>query len=217
MADIAGRTGALEGERTLSMMFPEYFGAFTTVWSEYKTWQASNAFPNVIWNETYFDLSGYELDDLTLFPLGASLQDPGLYQASNADVPMQVLDIISQDRLDMGELFADMALNNAPGMMESNEDWVQIVWGQYRTMLGQATYQSNATIFLPANGSLFGSGSPTTVAKLWCYRVVIREGASTEGNDMQIPASRIVLSAIIAREDDKEFMMRQKRSYELAT
>jgi hypothetical protein len=211
------RAGALEGERTLSQMFPEYFGGFTTLWAPYKTWQSSPSYPNVIWNETYFDLSGYELDDLTLFPLGASLQDPGLYQASNADVPMQVLDIISQDRLGMGGLFADMVLNNAPGMMESDEDWVQIVWGQYRTMLGQATYQSNATIFLPANGSLFGSGSPTTVAKLWCYRVIIREGGSTEGDDMKIPAARIVLSSMIAKEDDKEFMMRQKRSYELDT
>jgi hypothetical protein len=219
---MADRVGALEGERTLTQMFPEYYGAFTTQWVDYKTWQGSPTLTNVIWNETYLDLSGYELDDLTLFPMGVSLQDPGLYSGSTAGgealiPPMQVLDIISQDRLDPGNIFNNMALNNAPGMMETTEDWVQIIWGQYRTFLPQASYQGNATLYLPASGALFGSGNPTTVAKLWCYRFVILNGASTEGDVLKVPASRVILNAIVAEEDSKVFLMRQKRSYEIAT
>ena len=143
------RSGALEGERMLSQMFPEYQGSYTTKWADYKTWQSSAASPNVVWNETYFDLSGYELDDLTLFPLGVTLQDPGIYSGSTLGgpplaSPMEVLDVVSQDRLDPGEVFTDMALNNAPGMMESNEDWIQVVWGQYRLMLPQASFREMA-------------------------------------------------------------------------
>ena len=216
------RSGALEGERMLSQMFPEYQGAYTTQWGAYKTWQSSPSVPNAVWNETYFDLSGYELDDLTLFPMGATMQDPGIYSAATQagepiQVPVQVLDIISQDRLSPGGVFGDLAINNVPGMMESDEDWVQMVWGQYRLMMPQATYGANPSVFLSASGGLFGSGSPTTAAKLWFYRFVIINGPNTQGDTLNIPASRFVLNAIIGKEPTAEFMMRQKRSYELDT
>jgi hypothetical protein len=207
---------ALSGERTMSQMFPEYIGAYTTQWAKYKTWQNSLANPQVIWNETYFDMAGYTQDDMTVFPIGINLQDPGIYIASNANVPMQVVDIVSQVRLDPGAVLADLVLNNLPGMMESDTDWLQILWGQYRTFLGQAQYQANNTIFLPASGGLFGSGSPSTAEKIYCYRFIITQGAG-DGDTMSIPASRMVMSAVTAAESEQVFLMRQKRSYELAS
>ena len=42
----------------MSQMFPEYSGSYTTLWAKYKTWQNSVSNPNVVWNETYFDMSG---------------------------------------------------------------------------------------------------------------------------------------------------------------
>jgi len=206
---------ALSGERTMSQMFPEYSGSYTTLWAKYKTWQNSVSNPNVVWNETYFDMSGYTRDDMTVFPIGITLQDPGLYIASNAQIPMQVLDIVSQVRLSPGAVLADLVLNNVPGMMESDVDWTQILWGQYRTFLGQAQYQANQTIFLPASGGLFGSGSPSTAEKIYCYRFIITQGAAN-GDAMQIPASRVVMNVVSAAEEEKVFLMRQKRSYELA-
>jgi len=207
---------ALAGERTMSQMFPEYMGQFTTQWGKYKTWQNSVTYPEVIFNETYFDMSGYTHDDMTVFPLGITLQDPGIYVSSNADVPMQVLDVVSQVRLSPGAVLTDLVtLSNVPGMMESTVDWTQILWGQYRTFLGQAQYQANQTIFLPASGGLFGSGSPSTAEKIYCYRFIITSGAA-ENDNMKIPASRVVMNAVSAAEEEKVFLMRQKRSYELA-
>lgn len=205
--------GALEGDKTISQMMPEYSGAYTTEWTDHKTWQGP-ATGNVIFNETYIDLSAYELDDLTFFPMGAILQDPGLYQ-SDVTNPLQVLDIVSQAKLNITEVLANLAENNVPGMMESTMDFTQIIWGQYRTFLGQATFQGGANLFLPANGGLFGSGSPTTAAKLYCTRIIITD-AATEGNYLSVPASRFIVSAVVAKEKDLAFMMRQKRSYELA-
>lgn len=204
---------ALEGERTLIQMMPEYTGVYTTEWPDHKTWQGPAA-GNVIFNETYIDLSGYTLEDLTIFPLAATLQDPGLY-SSDVTEPLQVLDIVSDHRLSISEVLADLAENNVPGMYESTMDFTQIQWGQYRTFLGQATFQGNATLFLPASAGLFGSGSPTTTSKLYCTRIVITTGA-TEGNQLRIPASRFILSTAVAKEGELEFMMRLKRSYELA-
>ena len=208
--------GALEGERVLTQMFPEYTGTYTTGWSDHKTWVAPSAFPDVVFCETYFDMSGYTLDDMTVFPLGCTLQDPGLYTSTNPQVPMQVIDIVSQVKLDPGEVLANLNLNNVPGMMESTEDWIQIMWGQYRTFLGQNTFQANTSIFLAASQALFGSGSPSTAEKIYAYRFVITNGAA-DGDALQVPASRMVMNAAATAESERVFLMRLKRSYELAS
>ena len=103
-----------------------------------------------------------------------------------------------------------------PGMLGTTHDWMQIIWGQYRTFLGQATFQSNTTEFLAANQALFGSGQPSTADKLHFYRIAILAG-SADGDTLAIPGSRFVLNAVIAPESEKAFLMRQKWSYELAT
>ena len=208
--------GALEGERTLSMMVPPYSGARgASSWSASGGWETVAATDILVFH-SWFDVSGYTADDLTLFPLGVTLQDPGYYRSSNATVPLAVVDIISTETITPEEAYAWITANAMPGMIGTTSDWNQIIWGQYRTMLGQATFQAAQTEFLTARAGLFGSGSPTTAEKIHCYRFLILEGA-LEPDTLSVPASRFVLSAIIAGEDEKAFLMRQKRSYELAT
>jgi len=204
--------GALEGDKVLTQGMPEYAGAYTTEWPDHKTWQGP-ASGHVVFNETYVDLSAYELDDLTFFPINALLQDPGIYSLTGQE-PVQVLDIVCTEQLSIAEVVADMAENNVPGMFESTMDFTQIIWGQYRTFLPQTDFVSG-TLYLPANGALFGSGSPTTASKLYCYRIIIC-ALATEGLALTIPASRFVITGIVAKEKELAFMMRQKRSYELA-
>lgn len=207
--------GALEGERQMTKMVPALSvqrGA--TGWPGADGWHGSDL-NDLLMYETYIDTSGYALDDLTVFPLGATLQDPGRYLSSNDTVPLQVLDMITQVRLNFNQVEAWIAGNAVPGMVGTNVDFKQILWGQYRTMLGQATFQQASTEFLTASAGLFGSGSPSTAEKLYCYRFVILR-ASAENDTLEIPASRFILNAVIASEPDLEFLMRQKRSYELA-
>lgn len=205
--------GALEGEKIFTMMIPEYVGTYSTEWSDHKTWQGPST-GNVVFNATYIDTSAYTLDDLTLFPMGAVLQDPGLYTSSATTGAVQVLDIISQSELQISEVLTSMGNNNVPGMLDSDDDFSQIIWGQYRTFLGQDTFAAASSLFLPANGSMFGSGEPTTAGRLWCYRIVITSGAADE-DTLQIPASRFVLNGVVTAEDEMAFIMRTKRSYEL--
>jgi hypothetical protein len=108
-----------------------------------------------------------------------------------------------------------MTENNVPGMMLSDTDFMQVIWGQYRVFLGQAQFATSANFFVPATGSQFGSGQPTTAGRLYCYRIVITQGA-LEGDTLQVPASRFILNAVVAKEEELPFLMRQKRSYELA-
>ena len=209
-------TDALEGERTLSMPF----NALTSIHGP-SSWEGGNnwtrpAGTSILYTEAYFDCSAYMRDGLTLFPIGVTIQDPGRYLSSNANVPMQVLDIVSQVRLDPTEVFNNLGNGSVPGMSGTTDDWTQIIWGQYRTLLGQASFQSAGTEFLTASAGLFGSGAPTTAEKLWVYRFVVLPGA-VESDHLTLPASRIIMSAVVAEEKELAFLMRQKRSYELAT
>jgi len=211
--------GALEGERTMTKMVPSMNNTRgASGWPGANGWHGSGL-NDLLMFETYIDTSGYATDDLTVFPLGVTLQDPGRYLSSNANVPMQVVDMITQERLDFATVYGWITANNMPGMSGTDIDWRQIIWGQYRTMMAQATFTPPAgpiSEFLTASAGLFGSGQPSTAQKLYCYRFIILQG-SAEGDIIGVPASRFVLSAVIAGEEELEFLMRQKRSYELAT
>ena len=208
--------GALSGERMRTLMVP----ALTATraggkWTVAPGWLGTTS-SDIIFFEGYFDCSGYTKDGLTVFPTGATLQDPGMYTSSNDAVPMQVLDIISQVQLDREQVYTDLIAGAVPGMLATDTDYTQIIWGQYRMMLGQATFQSATTQFLTASSGLFGSGSPSTAEKLWVYRYVLLPGAA-DADTIRAPASRFVLDTIVADEDEKAFLMRQKRSYELTS
>ena len=208
--------GALEGERMMTKMVPALSATReASGWGPTQGWYGSQT-NDLLMFETYFDTSGYALSDLTVFPIGVTLQDPGRYMSSNANVPLQVVDIISQERLDYDTVYTWITSNNMPGMLGTDVDFTQIMWGNYRTLLGQASFQQNATEFLTASSGLFGSASPSTAEKLWCYRFLILNG-SAEGDTLNAPASRFIMNAVIAGEDELAFLMRQKRSYELAT
>ena len=120
MAKKARQTRALTGPRQLTKMIPEYTGEMGAAeFPGFKGWIASDA-STLVYYETYFDLSGYALDDLTAIPIAAMLQDPGIYACTDTKVPLQVLDVLSQERLDPGNVFTDLVVNNnVPGMLHS--------------------------------------------------------------------------------------------------
>ena len=213
--------GAMEGERILTKMVPAMVATRgASGWESVAGWGGTGT-SDIMAFHAYIDVAGYTADDLTLFPIGVTLQDPGSYKVSRAggappNVPLQVLDIITTEVLSLDDVLAWVTDNTMPGMLGTTHDFSQIIWGQFRTFLGQITYASNAVEFLAANGGLFGSGAPSTADKLHCYRFILLPG-SAQNDIVAIPASRFILNAVIAPEDEKAFLMRQKRSYELAT
>ena len=206
--------GALEGERMLTQMVPPLVNLQYTesAWPGQNGWEAGSS--DILMYETYFDTSGYALSDLTLFPVAATLQDPGTYSFSNPALSMQVVEMICSERLTHTEAYAWITGNTMPGMDGTTMDFHQIQWGQYRLFLLNSTL--NIPIALAQSQTPFGSGAPTTAEKVWCYRFIVVDG-SQEGDTLSVPASRFVLSAVIAKESELSFIMRQKRSYELAS
>lgn len=212
---------ALSGPRLMSIPIEEYIGEYPaggTSFASYKNWIPSTA-GTALMNEGYFDLSGYANDALTLFPTNMGLQDPGYYTTSNV-LPtsrLAVLDIISQERLDVDEV-EDWwrTYKNVPGMMATTLDFEQIIMGQFRLMTPQTDFTLVGALSSIAGGE-FGSGSPTTVQKLWVYRFLIYSAETFENTELEVNATRFNMAATIAEEKELSFLMRQKRSYEIST
>ena len=212
---------ALLGPRRLTQDIPEYEGLYGVEFPNYKGW-TNAGLPNALMYETYFDMSGLTLDDLTFVPQGLELQDPGryVYDVGGAGYPVvdvEVLDIISQERLTLADIDANLTLGNSPGMMESTEDFTQIIMGNYRVMVVPNTSGVGISLLIPQTGSTFGSGEATAASRLWVYRVVRINGLKTATHTLKIPASRFILVGTTIEENDLPYMMRLKRSYELAT
>jgi len=221
-------TRALTGDRILTQNVPSYAGIsdVTLAWSEANGWQSVGSSIGVsgLMYENYFDLSGYELDDLTLVPMAAKLQDgmPSFYTPAvpaNTNQGLWVVDIISQERLDPEVVCTNIATaNNLPGLSTTRDEFNQLIMCDARFMALDTTIGATTQLVTTTRGQ-FGSLSPTAVAKLWTYRFVLvgRGIMGIDPNDeLSIPGTRFVLAANIIKEEELPYMMRLKRSYELA-
>jgi hypothetical protein len=215
--------GALKGSRIRHMNVPSLIATFADGdgWGVNSDWQEIvDGTATGVYHEGYFDLSGYELDDLTLVPSMVTLQDGLPYYSSNLADPLlaiAVFDIVSQERLTPSDVSAYyLASLDFPGSPGSTEDWSQVMMCNYRLFVPQADFVS-ATLLLPATAGSFGSNEPSAVQKLWTYRIVITGGLDWSAQTISIPATRFVLGAEIIEEKDLPYLMRLKRSYELST
>lgn len=205
-------TRALTGNRIMSKPISNYAGTKQDgTLPGYLDWEVDGG---VLYAEDYFDLSGYELDDLTLVPRSIRLQDGGPVLSDAGG--FHVFDVVSQERLTPSD-FAGYAIGGLdyPGSKGSTDDWSQILFCNYR-LFAPTTEFTFATLQTPATAGSFGSLEPTAVQKLWLYRVVVPLSLD-DGMSVIFPATRFVLSAEIIDEPELEYMMRLSRSYELAT
>jgi len=225
------RAGTLEGPRQLHTMIPSYTGTFnngTRNWEvdiDSATGQMSFGWVvggnNSIVYETYFDLDGYTMDDLTFFPIDAGVQDPGIYSASlQSPSNLMIMDIMSSERLPANTLenmltITNYNYNNAPGMPGSSVEWSELVFGNLKT-LGSSLIATGSTGLVPyivQSESAFGSGSPVVAHKLWVYRFVYCAG-SANTDRMTIPATRFLISGEVSKEKDLIYINRLKNTYE---
>jgi hypothetical protein len=211
----------------------EYSGTFvalSTAWPDHKNWKGVDTIPGVanqpgIYWESYFDLSGYNLDDLTVIPTLMELQDAGPYFFTNPAGPptpdntLWMVDVLSMERLDATEVFTDLVGMNYPGSPGSKLNFEQLPMVNARFTTARSTIGDSSLQTVATAGSL-GSGEPTTVQKLWCYRfILIGQGVAglAGGETLLVPSTRFVLAAQIVQEAELAHMMRLKRSYELST
>lgn len=228
-----GSTRALTGARTLTTQFEmgsmmwhnippssSQFKPVGPITGSFANWKSILDLP-VIYNENYFDLSGYELDDLTLVPMDVKVQDPGVHLYSGAGHVFCIYDLLTTERLTEADIDA-IGENNrttrqqGPGLPDGPLDRSQIIYGLYRFFSNNTSQTGMPQLMLNARTVRFGSGQPTAGQKLWAYRIVIFADSPAANDTIVIPAATFVLNAQIVQEDELPYMMRLKRSYELA-
>jgi len=173
--------------------------------------------PTVV-NRTYYDLSGYNMESLTAFFQGSDIQESFTPFGS---ISMTVVDMITTEFVDNATLLAAHIYTTGdgdlPGFPNSKYDMNQVIYGRTRTFVDNTSW---ADIALQGQTS-FGTCSATTSDKVHLTRVIFVQtglaGVITADKKIHIPPCDYVSAIIVAEEKELAFLMRQKRSYEIAT
>ena len=168
----------------------------------------------VLYNIQTLDLSGYQVQDETLFPQGILMQDINtLPQAMpmGAPVPVMRATIVSTTpitQVDLIDLDASGLMWHLPGSLDSNHNLNSILMGRSNVYLEMTTYGG-----LQLTGSSsWGSGDSTAGDKLWLVDAYVIP--AIVGLNMYLPDQAFVIPSLIAKEPELEYLMRLQRSVE---
>jgi hypothetical protein len=211
----------LEGPRVLRKTIPVIYGdtdaeappstAITVVgdWEDLgnNTW----AF------RTYFDLSGYNMEDLTCFFQGVDIQE-GTWVGTDMN-QFNVVDLITTEYMTDDACIRAGApgfdAGDAPGFSNSVYDLQQVVYGRRRVWLRtDAAQVGQHTPYYGA--SMYGTCAAASVDKLHVTRIISTTSLAPQEFFRVSPAA-FVVALVVSEEAELPYLMRQKRSYELAT
>jgi len=172
--------------------------------------------------QSYIDLSGYTREDQTWFTRSVQLQGvPYLFATitpSNLG-PIWMHDIVTVIPLTDDQL-ASLAYGiTFPGGLSTSPvvgdiDLQDIIWGR-ATRLSQSQAAANGVLRLDGQ-EFYGTNNGTAGSKIYVYRVFVNPTVLGSSESFTTGASAFVLSGAVDSEPDLEYIMRLKRSYELA-
>ena len=166
---------------------------------------------NVSVARTMLDLAGYRREDLTLFLQGSRVQDgmPFLGDSTSG----YCIDLITTEYVNDNEILTVLnqpLLNQRQfGYFASTIPQQNIAYGHHRQF-----GQRNTTIIpVPAvlSSNSFGTCSSTAGTRLYITRLVFNASVSTT---LSVPQSNWVVTGILAKEPELEYLMRLSRSSE---
>lgn len=201
--------------------------------------------PNVYWfSEHKLDLSGYAMHDLTVYFRNSFEQRGGhTSQQWRVDAPQDPLTSFDANFIEttilssvpMSEANLLAAVLTAPGFIPThaptldygNFDRTHIIhgtsllWGIDSTFGADVFTADGAAYNRVIQANDFSSLEPTAADCIYCYRVVyLSQSYTPQARNgltfVALPAKRVILNATTEQEPDLEYLMRLKRSYELA-
>jgi hypothetical protein len=194
-------------------------------------------------SEMKLDLSGYTRDDLTVY-FRNSFEQSGTatslqWQVDNPNNPLRGFEAVilettilssvpmSEDNL-IATIFGGPGFTQAPLVAEfGNFNRTHIIhgtniwWGIDTTLASDALNANGQALGRVIQSQDFSSLEPTASENIYCYRIIYMPKAYNRNDEVGlhyvvIPAKRVILNCMIDKEADLEYMMRLKRSYELA-
>jgi hypothetical protein len=190
--------------------------------------------------ESKIDLSGYVMDDLTV-GFRRSFEQLGSFDTILWKTYDVNTDFLVETTFISSVPFSDdqliLTVAGSPGFTHYSlpaSDWgnfnrAHIIHGTYNVMYanstigaGAFTSEGNANL-MSTQSNNFSSLEPTAADCLYCYRVFslpipgLSAGPGASGvQGVVLPPKRVILDAFTVEEPELEYMMRLKRSYELA-
>ena len=163
---------------------------------------------------SYYDLSGYNMNELTSFFQAVDVQEVFTPFGSAA---CRIIDLVTTEYVSDTEIVAAYQYTTGdgdlPGFPKSSYDMQQVVYGRTRTFTSNSSF-GDITL---QGSTMWGTCAAATADKLHITRIVMVLNSASPDQVVHVPACNYVTAIIVAKEDDLPFLMRQKRSYELAT
>ena len=217
-------------QRTLVAEFPPL--TFATDRDGAVTTLVNNGYENVsvtgtalFFQEVLIDLSGYAMEKKTFFPYSSFEQRNGPVTATfdTAGANLNVFDtiIVSSVPLSNEQVAINSYVQRLPGFTPTNLG-IPALDSAYRlnrdVLLHQHqlvySYDSSTPAIYRVTSSVNASSlEPTAADVLYCYRILFSQ--AIDGSAI-LPSARVLLPGTITSEPKLEYMMRLKRSYELA-
>lgn len=176
------------------------------------------------------DLSGYAMDRKTFYPYSSFEQRSGptngkfsgTLTSQPSVVDMTIVSSVPMTNADLGAAVGGQApgftiYSGFPGGI-GRFDRGQIVHGELKwyTVDSTLSVAGGNNVLKLMTREVFSSLEPTAADKLYSYRILLVSTAADEGTSCTWPSSRVLLPGNISSEPKLEYMMRLKRSYELA-
>lgn len=195
--------------------------------------EATNSLGNptywAVWRG-YFDLSGIVEGQETLFTINPSFQEASDfdYVTTRVQGALQIWDMITQEYITddtFNGLLSGSGFWIPPGMMSSGTtpttgaayELEDIHYGRARTFQygPQTTFGTSPFHPIMTRSSSWGVGSATAGSKLYITRAIHLSSAFTPEplNEGGIPATAVVIPAVIVEEPDLMYIERLRRSY----
>ena len=166
-------------------------------------------------SSTFFDLAGMSQREKTLFFEGAAVQEMlnPQHTGGAAGDSMVLVDLMSSSPLTDTELASFYIYGNFAQNITQSLTFDQTIYGritQYVVDLDTAAWGS----FIQVSQNQIGSLNPTASDRVYSYRIVAM-GTPTTATRIDVTSARHLLQVKPKEEQEYEYLMRLKRSYEL--
>lgn len=166
-------------------------------------------------SDTYFDLAGLSQREKTLFFDGATVQEflNPFHTGGQPGDSIVVYDLMTSEPLSDAELLQYIGLGNFANS-GAGIGYQETIYGrvrQYAVDLDTAAWG----FFMLFSDNQIGSLEATASDRVYCYRIVTI-GAPTQATDITIISARYLLKAEAKEEAEFQYLMRLRRSFELA-
>jgi len=176
------------------------------------SWRAVVGINGIVVQRDYFDNSGYGVGDMTMFVQGVEMQYPG--PITGDDTAVDIVELVTTELITDEEIAATFATPglNGSGFSRSTLNMEQVIYARRRLYV----LNNTMTPVIPYLHStdMWGTCNASTGDKIYITRIVNMGSFNTVAYVHDV---NVVLVAVIAKEKELPYLMRQKRSYESST